>query len=71
MFNSDTMSFSQNQLIVVDRESGLISDVRDWNEEEEDQLQSDFIDLRRMTVLPGFVDVHVHSESYLSIALRH
>ncbi|KAL0577826.1 hypothetical protein V5O48_004154 [Marasmius crinis-equi] len=62
LFNSDTLTFSENQVIDVDQESGLIVDVRNWSGEEEngEDGKSQIIDLRRMTILPGFVDVHVH-----------
>ncbi|KAG7100221.1 hypothetical protein E1B28_001996 [Marasmius oreades] len=60
LFNSDTLTFSEQQVIVVDGESGLIIDVHGWSQQDEDEASIPTVDLRGKTVLPGFVDVHVH-----------
>ncbi|KAF8176349.1 hypothetical protein K438DRAFT_76868 [Mycena galopus ATCC 62051] len=47
-----------NQLITVSRETGLVLDVCSFTSSSE--LPPETIDLRHLTVVPGFVDVHVH-----------
>ena len=54
-----------NRIISISPQSGLILNVEpfDSNSAPADaSLDSEIIDLRDQTVLPGFVDVHVHCE---------
>ncbi|KAJ7485834.1 hypothetical protein FB451DRAFT_65783 [Mycena latifolia] len=63
MFDSHTRTFWENQLITVVKDSGIIIDVRALTADTVSQLDyadPDLIDLRKLTVLPGFVDAHVH-----------
>ncbi|OAX41021.1 hypothetical protein K503DRAFT_713498 [Rhizopogon vinicolor AM-OR11-026] len=61
LFDPYTLEILENQAITISSDSGLILDVTSFS-----NLRSDFasfsevIDLRNSTVLPGFVDVHVH-----------
>ncbi|OJA08863.1 hypothetical protein AZE42_01747 [Rhizopogon vesiculosus] len=61
LFDPYTLEVLENQAITISSDSGLILDVTSFS-----NLSSDFasfgevIDLRNSTVLPGFVDVHVH-----------
>ncbi|EJD03492.1 uncharacterized protein FOMMEDRAFT_166890 [Fomitiporia mediterranea MF3/22] len=59
----ESLDFLYNQIITIDRASGLICDVRHFGElpDLESTVQAgNVVDLRRVTVLPGFVDAHVH-----------
>jgi adenine deaminase len=65
LFDSYTGQLVRNQLITVNQASGLILDVSTFKEEDAPRLlqeSSTVHDLRHLTVLPGFVDVHVHCE---------
>ncbi|KAF7328691.1 hypothetical protein MSAN_02470900 [Mycena sanguinolenta] len=55
-----------NQLITVSQDTGLVLDVCSFSSSSE--LPPETIDLRHLTVLPGFVDVHVHF--FLQFLLR-
>jgi len=57
LFDSKQKIFSKNISIEVDTQTGLISKVY---ERSSDQLPDGDIDLRHLTVLPGFVDAHTH-----------
>ncbi|KZT51863.1 hypothetical protein CALCODRAFT_487574 [Calocera cornea HHB12733] len=58
VFDPNVKGLAADQTIVVDETSGLIADVRSTTESD---LKADkLIDLRGMTVLPGFGDAHVH-----------
>ncbi|KAL4246563.1 hypothetical protein ABKN59_008759 [Abortiporus biennis] len=65
-FDSLNTEFVEKAIIVVSPDSGLILDVQTYNSDEEINETVDFmdsqtnLDLRQSTVLPGFVDVHVH-----------
>lgn len=69
LFEPETLAFLHNKTIVVNPATGLIEDVRnqldgDQYAEEEEAI----LDLRGLTVLPGFVDTHVHCKlSYFGI----
>ncbi|KAK0469359.1 uncharacterized protein EV420DRAFT_1659320 [Desarmillaria tabescens] len=54
LFNPNIEDFVASQLIVVSKRTELIVDVHDYITGSVD------IDLRHLTVLPGFVDAHVH-----------
>ncbi|EKM60544.1 uncharacterized protein PHACADRAFT_189669 [Phanerochaete carnosa HHB-10118-sp] len=67
LFDSYTGDLVENQLITVSSDLGLIlkvdkyEDKKEWFEERGIDLKDDStIDLRGQTVLPGFVDTHVH-----------
>lgn len=75
LFDSYTGELVENQLITVSPDSGLIirvdkfEDKKEWFEERGIDLKDDTtVDLRGQTVLPGFVDTHVHSRcAYIHI----
>ncbi|KAL5533824.1 hypothetical protein ACEPAG_284 [Sanghuangporus baumii] len=67
LFDPRSLDFLHDQAITVDPVTGLISDVRPLGELDSEAVANavqagdpSVIDLRRATVLPGFVDVHVH-----------
>lgn len=60
LFDPETLSFHENQLITVNPDSGRIVSVEDFSSSSTVFIDSD---LRAFTVLPGFVDVHVHCKS--------
>lgn len=64
LFDPYIPGFTTNRLITVSQDSGLIVSVDSFSESEGDRAASepDVVDLRRQTVLPGFVDTHVHCE---------
>ena len=57
LFDPETLSFHESQLITVNPDSGSIVSVEDYSSSSTVSIDSD---LRAFTVLPGFVDVHVH-----------
>jgi len=62
-FDSYTREFVKDQLITVCPDRGIIVDIHTISSETEVLLETPretLIDLRRQTVLPGFVDAHVH-----------
>ena len=68
LFDPLTRTLASNQVITVDRDVGIVLDVK--SESEGEALESEFgqnveitkIDLRHLVILPGLVDVHVHCE---------
>lgn len=67
LFDSFTGDLLENRLIVVSPESGLILEIKEFEDSARglvaagvDLNTKDTIDLRDRTVLPGFVDAHVH-----------
>ncbi|KAF8576138.1 hypothetical protein K439DRAFT_1640779 [Ramaria rubella] len=65
LFDSYTRQLITDQLITINPRRGIITDVRSIPSEEQTFLlltanPATLIDLRQETVLPGFVDVHVH-----------
>jgi cytosine/adenosine deaminase-related metal-dependent hydrolase len=66
VFDSHSKEFLSDQLITVCPRRGIIIDIRTLSSEEQTLLLhsdgDDVIDLRQQTVLPGFVDAHVHCE---------
>lgn len=61
LFIPETKSFQTNKVITVNPDSGRIIGVEDYIEHETALSDIDS-DLSKYTVLPGFVDVHVHCE---------
>ncbi|KAJ7312996.1 hypothetical protein DFH08DRAFT_436557 [Mycena albidolilacea] len=57
LFDPYLLQLVPNQLITVSLNTGLVLDVCSYTS---DQLPPETIDLRHLTVVPGFVDVHVH-----------
>lgn len=62
LFDSYTRTLVKDQLITVSKATGLITSVRRFHLFEDVHESDTVIDLRTKTVLPGFVDVHVHCE---------
>ena len=64
LFDPYTCKVVKNKLITVSQDSGLVIDVDSFNDLQGHGIarDSDVIDLRKETVLPGLVDVHVHCE---------
>ncbi|KAF8837627.1 hypothetical protein BDN67DRAFT_908900 [Paxillus ammoniavirescens] len=66
LFDPYTLDLLENQLITISNESGLILDVSPYTYSGNPQSEwpfttaHDVLDLRTLTVLPGFVDTHVH-----------
>ena len=95
LFDSVNRTIVQNQVITIDRDTGVILDVSAQSDgksvgkiladlgwkitsnglaEKGDQLR--FLDVARINLsnlilLPGFVDVHVHCKSYLTLILAY
>jgi cytosine/adenosine deaminase-related metal-dependent hydrolase len=68
LFDSISGQFLEEQLITVCPSRGIILDIRPCSlNEAVDILREgeDVVDLRGQTVLPGFVDTHVHCEPTL------
>ena len=69
LFDPYRKDFRSNQVIQVSQDKGLITSVRSATEKEFEALRAKtgeraLIDLSSITVLPGFVDTHVHRESH-------
>ena len=67
LFDPESLQLQSRQKITVSQDSGLILDVRPYLVSEESEVDftnpDTVVDLRDATVLPGFVDTHVHSKS--------
>lgn len=68
LFDSEQEQLVEHRVITVSPESGLIVDVQTYEaktiETGVDFSDKSNIDLRSVTVLPGFVDCHVHSKLF-------
>ena len=65
LFDPYSGNILKNRQIFVSQESGLVLNVQEfheWTIQAMDLTSPDIIDLREQTVLPGFVDAHVHCE---------
>jgi imidazolonepropionase-like amidohydrolase len=63
LFDTYLLKLVPDQLITISRETGLILDVNTFTASAVPQIILDYpdvIDLRHLTVVPGFVDAHVH-----------
>lgn len=64
VFDPYTLQLLDKRVITVSPVSGLITDIHPWSDSNDIQVCDDadttVIDLRSLTVLAGFVDVHVH-----------
>ena len=67
LFDPYTLQLLPQRVITVSEDSGLVLDVQPYSGDEVRNVdfasREDVVDLRAATVLPGLVDVHVHSES--------
>jgi cytosine/adenosine deaminase-related metal-dependent hydrolase len=77
LFDSYAGDVVRNRVITVSANSGLIVGVEAFEDAEEwfktagiDLTDESTIDLRDQTVLPGFVDAHVHRE-YICLRTAH
>lgn len=72
LFDPYTLELLENQAITISSDSGLILDVTSFSNTGSD-FMGDVIDLRNSTVLPGFVDTHVHCKriSFISDTVPH
>jgi imidazolonepropionase-like amidohydrolase len=62
LFDPYTLELLENRVITVSEDSGLIVDVQPFSDLDYclDSINAKNVDLRELTVLPGFVDAHVH-----------
>lgn len=72
LYDPYTLALLPQRVITTSAESGLVLDVAPYSAEDEagvDFADPAVVDLRQATVLPGFVDAHVHRE-YLELLQR-
>lgn len=63
LFDTYQLQFLPSQTIIVSKNTGIILNVESTNPNDLDPSQmssGNTIDLRHLTILPGFVDTHVH-----------
>ncbi|KAJ7097555.1 hypothetical protein C8R44DRAFT_949044 [Mycena epipterygia] len=62
LFDPYLLQLVPNQFITISRKTGLVLDVGTFSPASVEQMldDPDTIDLRHLTVVPGFVDAHVH-----------
>ncbi|KAI8990642.1 hypothetical protein BD414DRAFT_459354 [Trametes punicea] len=64
LFDPETLQLLPQRVITVSQDSGLVLDVQPYSAQEADEIdftdKEAVVDLRDATVLPGFVDAHVH-----------
>jgi adenine deaminase len=68
LFDPLTRTLASNQVIIINRDVGIVHDVK--SELEVEALENEFgqnveittIDLSHLVILPGLIDVHVHCE---------
>ena len=74
LFDPLTRALASDQVITIDRDVGIVLDVKSVLEVEASgnefgrNVEITKIDLSHLVVLPGLVDVHVHCELSLSLA---
>ena len=75
LFDPLTRTLASNQIITIDRDVGIVLDVKSKLEkveeasEDESDVEITKIDLSHLVILPGLVDVHVHCELSLFLFL--
>ena len=68
LFNPLTRALASNQVITIDRDLGIVLDVKSELEVEASEIEFGQnvevtkIDLRHLVISPGLIDVHVHCE---------
>ena len=70
LFDPRTRTLASKQVIIIDRDVGIVLDVKSELEVEGSEYYYEFgqsveitkIDLSHLVVLPGLIDVHVHCE---------
>ena len=68
LFDPLARTFASNQVITIDRDVGIVLDVKSEPEVEASENEFDQnveitkIDLGHLVILPGLIDVHVHCE---------
>lgn len=81
LFDPESLELLENRVITVSETLGLVLDARTFEEAEYEAETSAWkekegrgelskvrtVDLRKLTVLPGFVDAHVHCELLLTV----
>ncbi|KAI0355152.1 hypothetical protein OH77DRAFT_1403522 [Trametes cingulata] len=63
LFDPQTLELQPHRVVTVSPSSGLVLDVKPYSAEELEDIaftDENHVDLRHATVLPGFVDAHVH-----------
>lgn len=66
LFDPYSLQFLPLRTIAVSKRSGIILSVEETNEQDISEIAlGQSIDLRHLTVLPGFVDTHVHCELWV------
>lgn len=65
LFDSRERRLRYNQVIMIDRELGVILDVVNHDEfQRQENGEIELLDFRQWTLVPGFIDVHVHRMSF-------
>ncbi|KAJ4476822.1 hypothetical protein C8R41DRAFT_904808 [Lentinula lateritia] len=73
LFDTYQLQFLPSQTIIVSKNTGIILNVESTNPNDLDPSQmssGNTIDLRHLTILPGFVDTHVHCKCLFCVFLH-
>ncbi|KAJ3861454.1 hypothetical protein EV359DRAFT_47143 [Lentinula novae-zelandiae] len=73
LFDTYQLQFLPSQTIIVSKSTGIILNVESTNPNDLDPSQmssGNTIDLRHLTILPGFVDTHVHCKCLFCVFLH-